>query len=334
MRTGRRAWAAGILALLAPFSSPGCATQPIRDAGVATQPAVVSIVSRRGRETEVGTGFLVAPDRVVTCRHAVVGAEAVTVRLADGRQVTALGVLADPRTVDLVLLAVDPVGNVAPLGLSPGEPVIGQQLMVVGSRSGRAQSGAGAVVESAEMRWPGAGTVVRLRAYLGGGMSGAPALDADGRVAAVVAQSTLDGASGYGIPVRFVRALVPGPLEPMATWGARTGAEPAVAVSRAHDAIGRKLMAEDMTGALRDAEALLLGDLPLGDYGEDVCRMLRAALAALGRSGEAVERMRAVVARHPSEAWSHAQLAEALAEAGSPPPPQAPADRMTTPRPR
>jgi len=248
-----------------------------------------------------------------------VGADTVHVRLADGRQVSARAVLADPRTVDLVLLLVDPVGDVSPLGLAPAEPAIGQELLVVGSRSGRAQSGAGAVVESPEMQWPGAGTVVRLRAYLGGGFSGAPALDAEGRVSAVVAQCTMDGAAGYAIPVRFVRALAPGVPEPIATWGARAGAEPRVAVSRAHDAIGRRLGAGDAAGALAQAEALLLGDLPVGEYGENVCRMLRAALRALGRSGEAVARMRAVVAKHPAEAWSHAQLREAIEEAGRAP---------------
>lgn len=322
----------GILALVAALVPGGCAVQPIQDSGVVRQPAVVSIVGRRGASTEVGTGFLVASDRVVTCRHAVVGADTVTVRLADGRQVRARGVLADPKTVDLVLLLVDPVAGVTPLAPSASDPVVGQELMIVGSRSGRAQSGAGAVVESAEMRWPGAGTVVRLRAYVGPGQSGAPALDASGRVAAVVSQSSLDGATGYAIPARFVRALAPGALEPMAAWGARVGAEPAVAVSRAHDAIGRRLGAGDAAGALADAEALLAGDLPLGDHGESVCRMLRAALAALGRSGEAVARLRAVVARHPADAWSHAQLAEAQAEAGEATP--APATRMTTPRPR
>lgn len=325
--------AAGLVAIVGAFVvalvAAGCAVQPIQDAGVVTHPAVVSIVGRRGSVTEVGTGFLVAPDRVVTCRHAVVGTDTVHVRLADGRQVSARGVLADPRTVDLVLLAVDPIGDVPPLALSPGEPAIGQELLVVGSRSGRAQSGAGAVVESGEMRWPGAGTVVRLRAYLSGGLSGAPALDADGGVAAVVVQRTIDGEAGYAIPARFVRALAPGPLEPIATWGARTGAEPAVAVGRAHDSTCRRLMAEDAAGALAEAEALLAGDLPLGDYGENVCRLLRAALEALGRSGEAVDRMRAVVAQHPSEAWSHAQLREAEIEAGRTRPPTS-----TAPRPR
>ncbi len=324
----------GLVALVAALAGGGCASQPIEDAGVVTQPAIVSVIGRRGRETEVGTGFLVAPDRVVTCRHAVAGCDTVLVRLADGRQVSARGVLADPRTVDLVLLAVDPVSDVAPLVVSAAEPAIGQPLVVVGSRAGRAQSRAGAVVESSEMRWPWAGTAIRLRAYLGGGLSGAPALDADGRVAAVVAQSTLDGQAGYAIPARFVRALVPGALEPMATWGARTGAEPAVAVGRAHDSIGRRLGAGDAAGALAEAEALLAGDLPLGEYGENVCRMLRSALADLGRSGEAVTRLEAIVARHPSEAWSHAQLAAARAEAGQPSPSPTPVDRMTTPRPR
>ncbi len=326
---GRTTRFATIFGFVASIAVAGCASQPIEDAGVVTHPAVVSIIGRRGAATEVGTGFLVAPDRVVTCRHAVVGTDTVHVRLADGRQLRAQGVVADPRTVDLVLLAVDPIGDIPPLPLAPGGPVIGQALLVVGSRSGRAQSGAGAVVESAEMRWPGAGTVVRLRAYLGGGQSGAPALDADGRVAAVVVQCTIDGEAGYAIPARFVRDLVPGRLEPIATWGARTRTEPAIAVSRAHDSIGRKLGAGDAAGALAEAQAVLAGDLQLGDYGENVCRMLRAALAALGRSGEAVDRLRAVVARHPAEAWSHAQLREAEVETDRPPPPTS-----TTPRPR
>ena len=140
-------------------------------------PAVVAV---EGPGTLTATGFVVAPDRVVTVAHAVGGR--VTVRGDDGVARRA-AVLRRDRALDLALLRVP--------GVRPAAPAPGATRVVV-RRDGARMAVPAAIgrrvdarVRTAAGRVIGRRPALELRAGVEPGDSGAPVV-ADGRIAGVV----------------------------------------------------------------------------------------------------------------------------------------------------
>ncbi|WP_101525615.1 MarP family serine protease [Nocardioides houyundeii] len=176
----------------------------------AAQTSVLKITGSNdcGRGVE-GTGFLFAPDRVMTNAHVVAGMDEPEVQLADGA-VPAKVVLYDP-DLDVAVLSLD-AGGLPSLGFDedaqPKEAVavLGYPL------DGPYDVQSGRIRAEQRLRSPdiyGQGTVIRevfsLRALVRPGNSGGPVVSSEGRVVGLVfAASVTDEETGYALTAEQV----------------------------------------------------------------------------------------------------------------------------------
>jgi len=182
-----------------------------RDAQVlATEDSILKIRGANdcGRGVE-GTGFVFAPDRVMTNAHVVAGVDDPEVEIDGGTELARV-VLYDP-DLDVAVLSVD-TGD-APIlqfddSVGPDDPVA-----IVGyPQDGPFDIQAGRIRDNPTLRSPdiyGSGTVLRdvfsLRGLVRPGNSGGPIITPGGRVAGVVfAASVEDPDTGYALTAKQV----------------------------------------------------------------------------------------------------------------------------------
>lgn len=154
-------------------------------------------------EASRASAFLVAPDRVVTCRHVVKGLRPLSLSFASGSTARIGRTVADDEGTDLALLECEPA-DVPPLRLSNRWPAEGERLRVL-SRFGDTP----ATVTGTDID-PETGRVVILSADdIGEGASGAAVIDRTGAVVGVI-RGAADGNAAHVvmIPGASVVALV------------------------------------------------------------------------------------------------------------------------------
>lgn len=164
------------------------------------RPAVVRVHTRDAS----GSGFLVAPDRVVTAWHVVSRGGDIVLETADRRQIKAT-VRAFDRKADVALLTLEePLGDVRPLTVVREAPAVGDPLLTVGHPlvSGKPPRGDRAGL----LEWSLTGGAVaavgekqlQVTTSFQPGNSGGPALDGRGRAVGVVIQRMGD----FGVATR------------------------------------------------------------------------------------------------------------------------------------
>lgn len=197
--------------VVSPFSRTPVAAVGPPDADLVRDPVVTEVRDRvlkvRGRATSCrraleGTGFVVAPQRVMTNAHVVAGTSSTTVEVttASGRtrRLDAEVVFYDPQ-VDVAVLDV-PALEEEPLEFSPDPARVGDDVIILGyPLDGPYTVTPGKVRERIRLRGPDIyeqGSVVRdvytVRAVVRSGNSGGPMITPDGRVVGVVFGAALD----------------------------------------------------------------------------------------------------------------------------------------------
>ncbi|MFO1540891.1 MAG: S1C family serine protease, partial [Chloroflexota bacterium] len=200
----------------------------------AVSPAIVTITARVGDEalvatdpfalpaTGVGSGIIYdARGLVLTSRHVVCGADALTVRLLDGRELPAAVYGVDTLT-DLAIVRIGGADDlpVARIGDS-GTVRPGQVAIAIGSPMGTYTNSVTSGVVSATGRELGVDdrcgeggrrtlrSLIQTDAAINPGNSGGALVDADGRVIGV--NTAIDGASegiGFAIPIGIARPIM------------------------------------------------------------------------------------------------------------------------------
>jgi S1-C subfamily serine protease len=157
-----------------------------------------------------GSGWVAAPELVVTNAHVVAGVDDARVDHGEGRQLDADVVVFDARD-DVAVLRVRGLDS-APLRLAA--PVEGAAVAILGypengpftATPGRLGETGTVLTEDAYGRGPVRRTITTLRGVVRRGNSGGPAVDAAGRVQATIFASRIGGsAAGYAIPAAVVR---------------------------------------------------------------------------------------------------------------------------------
>lgn len=217
--------------LLARFGRDGEALPPLYDEKIVStvfetaSPAVVEVQTavQFGRRigTGSGSGFFVDDEgHIITSDHVVEGAREITVRLSDGRELTAVK-LGHSQHDDLAVLRVDPdaVSDIRPLSFADSDEVsIGEMAIAIGSPFENRNSLSVGVVsglERSESRiqrsdsfFGGSGRtitdLVQTDAALNPGNSGGPLLNARGEVIGV--NSSVRVQSGVQIGLGFAVA--------------------------------------------------------------------------------------------------------------------------------
>ncbi|WP_273888104.1 MarP family serine protease [Rubrobacter naiadicus] len=173
-----------------------------------------------------GTGWVAAPNTIVTNAHVVAGESFTRVQPGGvGPMMPARVVLFDPRN-DIAILKVHHLG-MRPLPL--GVPEAGEPVAVIGfpdngpldvqpGRTGETQQ---VISTNAYGRGPVERTVTSFRVFVRPGNSGGPAVDGGGRVVATIFASRADSDhAGYGIPTQVVErylSLAAGRTAPVST---------------------------------------------------------------------------------------------------------------------
>ena len=176
--------------------------------------AVVPIVSGANR---VGTGFVVAPNRVITVAHVADGAAAAPANILIGNRLVPYEVLAIDRERDLALLAASIPGDV-PVAIWGDSTALvrGQDVIALGFPIGLASvSLTKGVVSSPLQEFQGA-EFVQTDAAINPGNSGGPLIDEQARVVGVnvakIAEVEVD-AVGFAVPaadaIAFLERVAP-----------------------------------------------------------------------------------------------------------------------------
>lgn len=195
---------------------------PVPDAGADTaalNEAAESVVKIAGTafqcgQNQTGSGFVIAPDRVMTNAHVVASVNEPVVEIPDGRVLPGRVVHFDP-VHDIAVLAVEgldmrplPLGEeladgtlAAFQGYPAGGPFQSQPATVQGLSTVLVQNIYGADPEELE--------VYTLAADVEQGNSGGPLLDQDGRIAGLVfAKATDDVPVGYALSLDEIRPVI------------------------------------------------------------------------------------------------------------------------------
>lgn len=200
--------------------SPGQIAAPDSGAGSsgAVRRASSSVVRVFGEACGVGvmgSGWVVAPNTIVTNAHVVAGEDTTEVETLDGSIVEATPVAFNPKNDIAVLSArVDrtplPMLARAPAGASAavlGYPLDGP-LKITPARAGATERVLG---DDAYGSGPFERSMLTLRGRVQHGNSGGPVLDAGGRVLGTVFAATTEGPpGGLAVPNRVVRRIVEG----------------------------------------------------------------------------------------------------------------------------
>lgn len=197
---------AGFPDALEPFTETPVAQTPPPDPALDSSPAVrharTSVVKVRGRAVSCaraleGSGFVVAPHRVMTNAHVVAGTDHVAIEMGRG-EFDAKVVLYDPRTDIAVLSVPDLDADAMSFAHGPAKP--GDDVIALGyPLDGPFTASAGRVRERIHLRGPDiydANTVTRdvytVRGKVRSGNSGGPLIDPSGHVVGVVFGAAVD----------------------------------------------------------------------------------------------------------------------------------------------
>ena len=191
------------------------------DAAIMKDPEVLATVPRVVRVSGVacgygieGSGWVAAPNLIVTNAHVVAGEVATRVQPGgEGVPLPARVVVFDEKN-DVAVLRVKGLG-LPPLPLA--EPGDDEAVAILGfpengpfdMRAGRVGETMRVISSDAYNRGPIERTVTSFRGYVRPGNSGGPAVNGDGAVVATVFASRADSnTAGYGIPSSIVQQLV------------------------------------------------------------------------------------------------------------------------------
>jgi hypothetical protein len=243
--------------------------------------ATESVVAVTSGAERVGTGIVIAEDRVLTVAHVIDAVAGTPANLVAANTIVSFEVLAIDRTRDLALLAADLPDGVLPIIWGDSATLTrGQDVLAIGFPIGfRSVSLSKGVVSSPLQVYQGA-SYVQTDAAINPGNSGGPLVDPQGRLVGVnvakIAQIDVD-AVGFAVPTGDVliflaaeapdiRILVdesggePAEAEPMRPGSAAGGSIPLAAVIAALAAVGAvALVLWRRFGVRRDATGEVSG---------------------------------------------------------------------------
>ncbi|MGD9562259.1 MAG: tetratricopeptide repeat protein [Pyrinomonadaceae bacterium] len=189
------------------------------------KPSSVAIETfdQRGNSVSRGSGFFVAPDRVITNRHVIERSSRVEIHLVDGKKFRAKGVLAIDGEGDLALLQVDlPPGLAVSLPISKSVPQEGESILVVGNPFGLEGSVSNGIV-SAVREISGYGKIIQITAPISPGSSGSPVVNMYGQVIGVATLQAAEGQSlNFAVPAERILQLKVSELQTVSSLSAVT----------------------------------------------------------------------------------------------------------------
>ncbi len=174
---------------------------------------------RREVPRGMGSGIVVEGGYILTNHHVIEGADTITVKLADGRKLTAKVIGADAQ-VDLAILKVETKEHLAPAALGDSEKArVGDWVVAVGNPFGLEQSVTAGIISAkgrSEVGIADYADFIQTDAAINPGNSGGPLVDLEGRVigvnTAILSRSGGYQGIGFAIPINMARSIMKGLL--------------------------------------------------------------------------------------------------------------------------
>ncbi len=189
------------------------------------KPSAVAIETFDSKGTTLarGSGFFIAPDRVITNRHVIERSSRVEIHLMDGKKFPVKGVLAVDGEGDLALLQVDvPRGLAPPLPLVRSAPQEGESIVVIGNPYGLEGSVSNGIV-SAVREIAGYGKIIQITASISPGSSGSPVVNMAGQVIGVATLQAAEGQNlNFAVPAERISQLKVSDVQTFASLAAET----------------------------------------------------------------------------------------------------------------
>lgn len=185
--------------------------------------ALLTLKNGFGKKLGSGTGFFIAPDRMVTNYHVIQGGSSVRARLADNKELVVTQVLASSKSSDLaVLLVPGSPGQPLPLGDSDRLQV-GAPVAVIGSPQGLSAVFTRGEVSALRAGGPDAEDLdaggldtrawrIQMTATIAPGSSGSPVVNPEGEVVGIAVGA--GDALNFAVPVSLLKELLAGELKP------------------------------------------------------------------------------------------------------------------------
>ncbi len=206
----------------------------------------------RGNTLSRGSGFFIAPDRIVTNRHVIEKSSRVEIHLMNGKKFVVKGVLAVDGEGDLAMLQVDvPKELAVPLPILRTVPQEGESIVVVGNPFGLEGSVSNGIV-SAVREISGYGKIIQITAPISPGSSGSPVVNMSGQVIGIATLQAAEGQSlNFAVPAERILQLKVNELQTVSSLTAETGKNKRSAAERFYSQGVAQLSRDDYARALQ-----------------------------------------------------------------------------------
>lgn len=269
------------------------------------KPSSVAIETFDARENTVarGSGFFVAPDRVITNRHVIERSTRAEVHLLDGKKFPVRGILAIDGEGDLALLQVDvPEGTARPLTIVRTAPQEGESIVVIGNPFGLEGSVSNGIV-SAVREIPGYGRIIQITASISPGSSGSPVVNMSGQVIGVATLQAAEGQNlNFAVPSERILQLKISDAQTFATVNAESQRSKRSTAERLYSQGLAQLSRDDFARAVTLFERAVEADPNYAEawYQSGYC------YGVLGRHGDSLRASRQAAKLRPE--WAAAQI--------------------------
>ena len=280
------------------------------------KPSAVAIETFDSKDNTLarGSGFFIAPDRVITNRHVIERATRVEVHLLNGKKYPVRGVLAVDGEGDLALLQVDVPRELAvPLPIVRAVPQEGETIVVVGNPYGLEGSVSNGIV-SAVREIPGYGKIIQITASISPGSSGSPVVNMAGQVIGVATLQAAEGQNlNFAVPAERISQLKIGDVQTFSTLVAETQKNKHSSAERLYSQGLAQLSRDDYTRALPFFEKATEADPNYAEawYQAGYC------YGVLGRHAEALRASRQAAKLRPEWAATYVNIGASSYALGS-----------------
>jgi tetratricopeptide (TPR) repeat protein len=211
----------------------------------------VETFDNKGNTVSRGSGFFVAPDRIITNRHVIERSTRVEIHLIDGKKFVVKGVLAVDGEGDLAMLQVDVPRQLAfPLPIVRTVPQEGESIVVVGNPFGLEGSVSNGIV-SAVREISGYGRIIQITAPISPGSSGSPVVNMSGQVIGIASLQAAEGQSlNFAIPSERILQLKVTELQTVSSLTAETQRSKRSSAERYYSQGVAQLSRDDYTRAV------------------------------------------------------------------------------------
>jgi len=296
-----------LLVLVLFMTSWGSAQDLLPELVKRIKPSSVAIETfdAKGNALSRGSGFFIAPDRIVTNRHVIEKSSRVEVHLMDGKKFVVKGVLAIDGEGDLALLQVDvPRAFAIPLPIVRTVPQEGESIVVVGNPFGLEGSVSNGIV-SAVREISGYGKIIQITAPISPGSSGSPVVNMYGQVIGIATLQAAEGQSlNFAVPSERIFQLKVNDLQTFSSLTADTQKNKRSSAERFYSQGVAQLSRDDYGRALQSFERATELDANYAEawYQAGFC------YGVLGRHSEALKASRQAIRIRPEWAEAHINI--------------------------